>query len=241
MNIIHASLPFLEKHQIMKKIFLIALFAGIFTSTFAQNQDFTKPGDVDPAAKAVLEKLRTKYDSYKTLEVVFQIEIEIPEEPKEVQSGTLQQEGEKYRLTLDGQTIVSDNETLWYYLEHRKEVQINDVEESEGGDVMSPKDLMRIYESEDYVYFLTNEFSEGGKIVQQIEFKPLDQDSEYSKLRLTIDKKANMIERIKAFSKDGSRYTFKLNKIMPNKTFAASLFEFKKSECPDCEFVDLKL
>ncbi len=225
----------------MKKIFLTGFLAAMMITVFAQNRDFTNAEDTDPAAKAILDKLKAKYDSYKTLEAEFAIEIEIPEQPKEVQTGKLQQEGEKYRLNLEGQTIVSDGVTLWYYLEHRNEVQINDVDEGDGGDIMSPKDLMRIYESEDYVYFLMNEFSEDGTIVQQIEFKPLDTDSEYSKLRLTVDKKANMIARIKAFSKDGSRYTFKLNKVSPNKAYDASLFEFKKSECPDCEWVNLKL
>jgi outer membrane lipoprotein-sorting protein len=224
----------------MKKIFLIALFGSIFTGLIAQTQDFTKKSDSDPAATAVLDKLKTKYNSYKTLEANFEITIEIPEQPEEIQSGKLLQKGERYRLTLDGQIIVSNGETLWYYSERRKEVQINDVEESEG-EVMSPKDLMRIYESDDYVYFLTNEMAEKGKVVQQIEFKPLDADSEYSKLRLTVDKKTTDIIRIKVFSKDGSRYTFTLNKVTPNKSYDDSIFKFSKSECPDCHFEDLRI
>lgn len=224
----------------MKKIFLTALIGSLFTAVFAQTQDFTKKSDSDPAATAVLDKMKAKYDAYKTLEADFEIVIEIPEQAKEIQKGKLQQKGEQYRVTLEGQIIVSDGETLWYYSERRKEVQINDVEESEG-EVMSPKDLMRIYESEDYVYFLTNEMAENGRVVQQIEFKPLDSDSEYSKLRLTIDKKSQEIMRIKTFAKDGSRYTFILKKIVPNKAFENALFQFTKSECPDCIFADLRI
>ncbi|MCR9286636.1 outer membrane lipoprotein carrier protein LolA [Saprospiraceae bacterium] len=224
----------------MRKIFLILLLGSLFTTTFAQAKDFTKKSDTDPAATAVLEKMKTKYDAYKTLEANFEIIIEIPEQAKEVQKGKLLQMGEKYRLNLEGQIIVSDGTSLWYYSERREEVQINDVEESEG-EVMSPKDLMRIYESEDYVYFLTNEMAENGKIIQQIEFKPLDSDSEYSKLRLTVDKKTQEILRIKAFSKDGSRYTFILKDVVPNKPYSDTLFKFQKSECPNCHWEDLRI
>ncbi len=224
----------------MKKIFLTAFLASLFTFSFARTQDFTKKSDADPAATAILDQMKAKYDSYKTLEVDFEIKIEIPEQAEEIQKGKMQQRGEKYRVTLEGQTIVSDGEILWYYSERRKEVQINDVEESEG-EVLSPKDLMRIYESDDYVYFLTNEMAENGKVIQQIEFKPLDADSEYSKLRMTLDRKTKEFIRIKAFSKDGSRYTFLLKKLSPNKTYSDSLFEFKKSECPDCDWHDLRI
>ena len=47
------------------------------------------------------------------------------------------------------------------------------------GTISSPKDLMRAYEWDNYIYVLVNEFSEKGRIVQQIEFKPTDRDSDY--------------------------------------------------------------
>ncbi len=221
-------------------LFIPALTLLAFASA-AQENTFTKASDADPAAKAVLDAVKAKYESYRSLEVQFSLLIEIPEEPEEVQKGTLLQEGEKYRLKLEGQTVVSDGTTLWLYLENNKEVQINNVEDEDEETILSPKDLLRVYESEDYVYALTNELVENGRVVQQIEFKPLDDDSEYSKIRLTVDKKTRELRRIKVFAKDGSRYTLAVEKLIPNKKFPPETFVFQKSECPDCHWEDLRI
>jgi len=222
--------------------FLIFTIAMLFAACgMTQNSQFTKPEDSDSAATAILEKVRQKYEAYKTLEVNFSLDLEIPERPKETQKGRMIQQGEKYRLELASQTVVSDGVTIWFYLKNNEEVQINCVEEDEDEGVMSPKDLFRIYKSKSFVYTLINEYSEKGKLVQQIDFKPLDKDSEYSKMQLTLEKKSATILRIKAFSKDGSRYTLFMGKLIPNKEVPASTFSFEKSECPDCHYEDLRI
>ena len=110
----------------------------------------------------------------------------------------------------------------------------------EGG-ISSPQDLLKAYAWKDYLYAITNEFTENGKLVQQIEFKPTTKATDYSKVRLTLDKKTLEIVSIKSFGKDGSRYTLTINKLTPNKTVADSIFTFAKSECPSCKFEDLRV
>jgi outer membrane lipoprotein-sorting protein len=224
----------------MQKLFFLILFSSFSFVAFAQN--FTKTGDSDPKAKAILEKMRKTYEAWKTLEADFSLIIELPEKPKETQKGKLSQQGDKYRLKLGDRTIVSDAKSVWLYIPKSKEVQINDVEEEgEAGTISSPKDLLKAYEWKDYVYALTGEFEENGKVVQQIEFKPVAKDSDYSKVRLTLDKKTSQVFSIKSFGKDGSRYTIAVEKLTPDKTIPASTFTFAKSECPDCHFEDLRV
>jgi outer membrane lipoprotein carrier protein len=225
----------------MQKFLIFTILMLFAACGFAQNSQFTKPEDSDPAATAILEKVRQKYEAYKTLEADFTLILEIPERSKETQKGKMIQEGEKYRLELEAQTVVSDGITIWFHLKNNDEVQINCVEEEEDESVMSPKDLFRVYETESFVYTLSNEYSENGKLVQQIDFKPLDKDSEYSKMQLTVAKKTAEIVRIKAFSKDGSRYTLIVGSSSPNKAVPASTFIFEKSECPDCHYEDLRI
>ncbi len=225
----------------MKRIMLLAICGFIVTSLSAQEKnDYSSSTQSDPAAKAVLDKVRAKFEGYSSFEAEFSLVIELPEEPKEVQKGKLQQKGEKFRLNLESHGIVSDGESIWLHLKNAQEVQISDVEEGDG-DLLSPKDLLQIYESEEYVYVLANEFMENNRPVQQIEFKPLDRDSEYSKLRMTLDKKSSDIVRIKVFAKDGSRYTLNMNKMKPNVSFTADHFTWTKKECPDCYVEDLRL
>ena len=59
-------------------------------------------------------------------------------------------------------------------------------------------------------------------------------------MRLTIVKGSNEFLRVKAFGKDGSRYTISAKKITPNKSLAASMFTFNKADYPDFYIEDLR-
>ena len=213
---------------------------ALVTITFAQTNQYTNASQSDPAAKALLDKVQKKYKAYKTIQADFTLKIEIPEEAEEVQKGKFMQSGEKYRLEAESQTMVSDGETLWLHMKSSQEVQINDVEEDED-EMLSPSSFLNFYESEEFVYFLVNEFSENGVVVQQIEFKPLDEDSEYHKVRLTLNKKTNEVMRIKAFSKDGSRFSFEMGKLIANPTLPDATFKMVKSECSECHWEDNRI
>lgn len=128
---------------------------------------------------------------------------------------------------MSDQVIVSDGKITWVYLKKNNEVQINDADpanaEGENG-FMTPKELLRRYEKGDFLYTLSDKVTEGGRVLTQIEFKPKDRNSEYSRIRVSIDESTNTDCSIKAFAKDGGRYTFAIAKLTPNKKFAASHF-----------------
>jgi outer membrane lipoprotein carrier protein len=202
-----------------------------------------KPETSDPAAKKVLDKIRKKYNGYKTLELTFSLNIEVPGETTQVQKGAISQSGDnQYRLDMNDQIIISDGKTTWVYLKKGNEVQINDADpkDTESG-LYSPKDLLNRYNKGDYLYAITDKVTEGGKVYTHIEFKPKDKSSEYSKLRLSIDEKSGTIQSIKAFAKDGSRYTFTVKKLTPNKVFDASYFKFDASKFPGAKVEDLRM
>lgn len=222
----------------MKNIIAILIAICCTVSAFAQAEAETS----DPKAKAILKKMEAKYEAYKTVGADFTLTIEIPEEEKEVQQGSIAQKGDQYKVELEHQSVYSDGKSLWLYMKHSNEVQINDVDDFEDeGEMLSPKDLLRIYEKEDFIYQLVNEDYEKGVMIQQIEFKPTDRDSEYSKMRVTIDKKKLEIKRIKAFSKDGSRYTMEVKKFKANQKYASADFVFNPDEYPDIFVEDLRI
>lgn len=196
----------------------------------------------DPAAKKILDNIRKKYEGYKTLEASFTLTIELPGQPKEVQKGTISQDGDKFRLEMDQQIIVSDGKTTWVYLKKNNEVQINDADpkDTENG-FLTPKDLLKRYQKGDYLYALTDKATENGKLITFIEFKPKDKKSEYSKLRLSVDEKKGTVESIKAFGKDSSRFTFVIVKLTPNKKFSVDQFTFDTKKFPGVKVEDLRL
>lgn len=222
----------------MKKL-LFPLFALLLSgSTYAQSA--AQPEKNDPEAKKVLDKIRKKYEAYKTLEASFNLSIEVPGQPKEVQKGKISQEGDKFRLEMDQQIIVSDAKTTWVYLKKNNEVQINNAQPGADNGFLTPKELLKRYQKGDFLYAINDKVTENGKVITLIEFKPKDRNSEYSKFRLSIDEKAGTIQGIKAFSKDGSRYSFDISRLSTNKSFAAGTFGFDTKKYPGVHVEDLR-
>jgi outer membrane lipoprotein carrier protein len=223
----------------MKKVLYlvsICLFAG---SVFAQKAAPAEKSD--PEAKKLLDKVRKKYEGYKTLEATFALVIELPGQPKETQKGNIAQEGDKFKLVMNDQTIISDGTSTWVYLKKNNEVQINNTDKADANGFLTPKELLNRYQKGDFLYAITEKVTEGGKLLTLVEFKPKDKNSEYSKLRVSIDAKNNTIESIKAFAKDGSRYSFNISKLTPNKKFTTSDFTFDKAKFPNVKVEDLRM
>lgn len=220
---------------------LIFALITLFSSQFLLAQTPSAPEKSDPEAKKVLDKIRKKYDAYKTVDVAFSLAIEVPGQAKEVQKGSIMQEGKKFRLDMSDQTIVSDAVTTWVYQKKSNEVQINNADPNDANSFMTPKELLGRYQKGDFIYAITDKVSEGGKLLTLIEFKPKDKKSEYSKLRVAIDEKAGAIQSVKGFAKDGSRYTFNITRMTPNKAIAAAQFAFDSKQYKGVRVEDLRL
>ena len=190
----------------MKKLLFSLIAFSILGTLAAQNPAPAPKEKSDPEAKKVLDKIRKKYDGYKTLEAAFSLTIEVPGEDKDVQKGNIAQDDKKFRLDMDQQVIVSDGKTTWVYLKKNNEVQVNDADpaDTENG-FLTPKDLLKRYQKGDYLYSITEKTTENGKTITHVEFKPVDKNSEYSKLRVSIDEKAGAILSDKACRKDGTQ------------------------------------
>jgi outer membrane lipoprotein-sorting protein len=196
----------------------------------------------DPEARKVLDKIRKKYEGYKSFEAAFTLGIEVPQQAKQTQKGTIGQEGDKFRLEMNDQLIIDDRKTTWVYLKKNNEVQVSNSDpNSQDAGFMTPKELLRRYQKGDFIYAITDKVAEGTQIITEIEFKPVDRKSEYSKFRVSINENAGTIQQIKAFAKDGSRYSFVVTRFTPNKALGASYFTFDKSKYPGVQVEDLRL
>jgi len=224
----------------MKYIIAIMMTTFFLATGFAQKKDFTKSADVDPEAQKLLEKVSKKYEAYKTIEATFSLTIQIPEEPEDTQTGKLKQEGEKYNVDMNDYSMICDGEKFWVHNKRNKEVQLNNPPEEGEDEMMAPQDFYNFYKKGKYLYALTNAIVEDRVPLLQIEFKPLEADSEYSKIRMTIEKKTSKVKRVKVFSKDGSRFTLEIQNFKYNKEFTKADFTFNKSKFPDAHVEDLR-
>ncbi len=224
----------------MKNILSILFASFLLIGNVSAQTDAEKYVDEnDPEATAIFQKVRAKYEGYESFKVDITTIIEVPEHPKSEEQGTLVLSGEKYNLDLPSHTYLSNGENLWVHYKDKKMVQINSIEEDEAS-LMTPNDLFKIYEREDFVYVLTNEYFDKKTTVQQIELKPTDRGTEYSKIRVNINKKTSEIKSIKVFFKDGIRYQIKVSNLTPD-VGASTAFSFDKKAFPNVKVEDLRI
>src|SRR5689334_3688754 len=125
----------------MKKGFLIFLIALVTVSlAVAQSDEKT-----EKRAKEILKKVSAKFKSFKSLKATFIITIENQKDKSsDVQKGTIELKGDKYRLNVAQQDIVSDGKTVWTYMKDANEIQVNNA--SKDTSTITPANFLTLYE-----------------------------------------------------------------------------------------------
>ncbi|MCB2220504.1 MAG: outer membrane lipoprotein carrier protein LolA [Bacteroidetes bacterium] len=191
----------------------------------------------DRKSNEILERLTARTESYKTIEVEFVYKMENTDAGIDEQTeGKLMVMGDKYRLNIAGQTVISDGATLWTYIEDAEEVQINSLEDAE--ESISPNKLLSSY-SEDYRSKYIGEEFLYGTTAYVIDLTPIEGKS-YYKVRLIIDKEKDQLLDATIFDKNGSTYSYVIRKFTPNVDVPESTFTFDKSEFPDADVIDMR-
>lgn len=220
---------------------VLTAFIILFSSlTLAAQSQYETAEDSDPAATKMLAQIGTQYNNGKVHQIDFALDIELPGQAKETQEGKLIQEGQKFILDMEQRQIISDSKTVWMFLKELNEVQINDADFGEMEGFNSPSDIFKLHESKDFVFAISSRFPENGQDVTQIEAKPLDGESEYSKMRLTVRDQGLEVKRLKIFYKDGSRFTMSIKEHNPDFSLGTKGFSFDASQHPDVHIEDLR-
>jgi len=229
--------------NIFIKIFTIFTFlvSFAFLSHPSSAQQMTSSNDSDPKAKAMLTKIKKQYDAFKSMEVSFQMDLDLPGQSTEVQKGTVIQQGSKYFIKMKDQDIYSDGKNAWIHLKKNKEVQLTSVDESENNAVISPKQMLSLYENGDYVYTITSTPTVSGKKLTEIEFKPLSKKSDFTKMKLLVDDKSNKVVSLQVFSRDGSKYKLTISNTVTNRQYDSGIFVFDQKKNPGVHIEDLRI
>jgi outer membrane lipoprotein carrier protein len=196
----------------------------------------------DPAARKVLNQVKAHYDKPGALQLELQLTVTPAEQKPEVQKGRLISQGDKYHLELGPQAWYCDGKTVWIHLKDQKEVQIHNARDESGNtNFLTPRDILKRYDSGDYIYALLGTGVENKRPVRYIEFKPKDRNDEFFKLRLSVDAKSPEIVKFEAFSRDGSRYVLDILQARSDVKPSPDLFVFKPAAHPGVAVEDLRL
>ena len=195
----------------------------------------------DSKAKILLDKVKKMYEAYTGLETNFEISIKQAEQKNEdTQKGKIYQQGDKYRAEVGKQLFISDGQTVWQKIENTVIIK-KASNTSSSNELLSPRDLIKIYENKEYSYTIQDEKAESwSKKATVIIFKPNNRRNEFTQIRVAIDQKTNQVVSLTASGRDQSRMKISLEAPIVNKTYPASYFVFDKSKFPNIQVEDTR-
>ncbi len=228
----------------MRLISLLLLLPLLFSGTIlsAQDKQYNNAQYSDSEAIALIKSIRIKYDAYKTMEADFRLDINIPGQAVESQQGKIKRQGDFVRFKLGGQEGIINAEAAYMIQHGNKEVMINNLPEpGEMTGMLTPQTLFSFYEGDNYLLSIQGKDVVDGRLLQNIEMKPVDRDnSDFTKLRLKVDKAKKELVSIEAFTRDGSRFTFHLDKTKGGVSLPEKTFVFSKAEFPGYHVEDMR-
>ena len=208
----------------MKNVFLALLSLLFFLPAYAQT---------DKKARTILDEVSAKTKAYKTVRIEFTYKMENKAQNIDDSfKGVLISKGDSYKLSFSGQEIFSNGKTVWTYLKDANEVQINNA--SKEDDSFTPNNLLSSY-NENFKARLLEETSKQ----QVIELIPI-QKKNFNKVRVTIERARKMVSSITIYDKNGSTYTYTVNKFETNLPFTDCMCVFKPEDHPGVDEIDMR-
>lgn len=188
-------------------------------------------------AEKILEDLSTKTNSFENIKASFAYKMRNETAGiDEVTNGTLIVAGEKYRLNIAGQEIISNGITLWTYIPDSEEVQINEVSE-EGG--FTPSKLLSSY-NEEYQAELQDDITKNGVSCYQLRLQPKKEDSNFDYVILHINKELLQLVNFIIYDFDGNVFSYEIKQFITNSEIPEDSFNFDTSKFPDVEVIDMR-
>lgn len=216
----------------MKKFYLSAIVFACALLAAAQVK-------TDPAAKAILDGVSTKFKTFTTVQASFTYKVENASgKLMSNLAGTIKMKGTKYRISFNGQEIFCNGTTVWNYDKAANEVTISKLDAS--GGMITPQKLFTNFYDKDFLYILNGEKKVGNKTLQEIEMTPVDKAKPFHKVYVQVDKAAKTLYSTKVLENAGNRYTYTVSSMTTNKPLADNVFVFDKTKYPGVEEVDLR-
>lgn len=204
--------------------------------------NFQIKAQVDAKAKKVLDEVSSKTKSYTSINAEFSITVEnLKNKSTSTQLGKLTLKGNKYKLEVNNQVIISDSKTSWTILKDASEVQINNVEAKEKETGINPSNIFTMHEKGFKSEFVKEEKQKNGAVYQIIKLYPEDvKKKNFHTAVLTINKEKQQIVSIKILGKDGTDMIYLVKSFNANSAVPETVFVFNDKNYPGYEVIDLR-
>lgn len=223
----------------MKKILSLLLLMTCLVSV-GMAQTNTKK---DPEAKKILDRSKAKFESFKSFKADFTQKMESTNTGmNESNKGSIKVKGDKFRVKMGDQEVIVNGSKTWTVLHDDCETNESSYD-SEDEAVMKPSEIVNMYEK-GYKYIYMGDQVIDGVACYSIDLEPdvtpeERGNTQVTKIRIYINKSTNIIKRWKIYERNGNKYTYSLDKFVPNVDISDSDFEYSKKICPCCELIKL--
>jgi outer membrane lipoprotein-sorting protein len=196
------------------------------------------PAPKDKSADRLLAVVSKRYKNFKSIKADFVYAVENKaQQASEKQKGTLYVKGNSFRLDIAGQEITCDNKTVWTFSKDANEVQISEYKPKENA--IRLDDIFTMY-GKGFLYKIAEEKKESGRDVVIVELTPKDKKKNFFKIKLSIDKANQSINKSMVYDKNGTIHTYTITNQVPNLKLAEDFFSFDVKKHPGVEVVDLR-
>jgi outer membrane lipoprotein-sorting protein len=191
----------------------------------------------DKRAQTILDAMSNYYKSLKSYQAMFTF-ASAGGGSKESYKGDLTVKSTKFHLLLGGQEIFTDGKTLYTYIKESNEVNVQDYESGNVGEV-NPAQIYSMYKK-GFAYRFLKEQKQGSRTVEVIELTPDRPKSPIASVQISVDKADRTVRNWLIINKDGKRTSYTITKFTPNVNASDALFAFNKAKYPGVEVVDLR-
>ena len=209
----------MKKRKVMS-VFLVGIAALLVAQTEMEK---------DPKAKAILDNVSKATKTYSTITAEYTLRIFNKEKKKiEEQTGKIELKGDKFRLEIPGNLIVSDGKTLWNYNKDAQELTIKEYHPNdEKNEIIMPNNFFTIYES-GYKYKYDKKEQVGKTSCDVINLYPAikPEKKKFHTIKLYIDPSKKQVVQAKMLMKNGEVYVYTLKKFTANLPMGDAYFVY---------------
>ncbi len=206
----------------MKKIFTLSLILFLASQVFAQEA---------ARAKALLDEVYNKVQSYDNIEVNFKYTLENKEANINQETrGDVTLQGEKYLFNYLGSQQLFDGKKVYTIVPENEEVTIENKSDDEN--TITPSKLLTFYKK-GYNYAWDILQNVQGRKIQYVKLTPIDTHSEIAYILLGIDAQTKHIYKLIETGKNGTKTTITVNSFKTNQPLSKTLFTFDEAKYKD--------
>lgn len=222
------------------RIFPIILLVSIWSHVNCQNY-YIDASDSDAEATKLFESLEDDITNASTIQLDFTFKVSMPGHDDFSTEGNIVQKGSLYKINSESQDIFNNEQGVFTLLKEVNELQITDAEEETSLQPMNPLQMVQFYKSEEFVYGIVDEVKVAEGMQYTIDFKMLNPNSDYSKIKVTLVKKEEVeLHKILVLNKDGSKVELEIQETTRNFSVDDAVFYFDENDFPNIQIEDLR-